>query len=220
MPSLSALRLVISSSTSTHRATRSWSVKRDQWYRNYRTDKCWMFWAFALALTWNTAMQSFHTPSNYVWLRKALQFSRQGRNGRILIIWVLSVTWTLRTANQSFHLTLRLKVMHPHIKFDYKWLSDLEDIAWTNIHRKFETLLCPWPGKQQSHFHRQRLSSCMAKYPNCASWHCKSQYYCQHMTTLIVLGSVISNGSSSHVVWLKRYQWYRKYMTDKDSMKF
>ena len=37
---------------------------------------------------------------------------------------------------------------------------------------------------------------------------------------LIVLGLVVSSSISAHLVWFQRYQWYRKYRIDKDSIKF
>ena len=42
----------------------------------------------------------------------------------------------------------------------------------------------------------------------------------KYMTTLFVPGLFIDNSASTHLDWLQRYQLYRKYWTDKDSMKF
>ena len=57
MPTFFAIGLVISNSTSTHQG---W-LQRDQWYTEYRTDKCSIkFWTFAVTFILNTAIQSFH----------------------------------------------------------------------------------------------------------------------------------------------------------------
>ena len=58
---------------------------------------------------------------------------------------------TLKIAKQFLHMTLTwLFVAHCHTKFGYKGLSCSEDIIRTNINWYFESLLWPWPWKQQS----------------------------------------------------------------------
>ena len=56
----------------------------------------------------------------------------------------------------------------------------------------------------------------------CVPRYCKSQCYSQYMPTCFLnlnnFGLAIRNSTPTHLVWLQRDHWYRKYRTDKHSV--
>ena len=92
----------------------------------------------------------------------------------------------------------------------YYYSAQGMDERMKNVHYYYYYMDC---SNTSVHGKKVCLSLCTAKYPCCVTKYSKvAALLSVHWPTLFALGLVISNSTSTHLVWLQRGQRYRTYI--------